>query len=228
MPNTQGVPVAGLDGLKGTLASDLRAGGDDPVRIRIEGGPTIEVPSSIVRRREDGTYCVPISPADLDRAGAESKGSGSETVIPVLAEELSINKEAVPTGGVRVHRRTFEHEEAVDVPLSKDHVDVSRVLIDREVDGPLPVRREGDETIIPIVEEVLVVEKRYRLKEEIHVSRTTSQERHREKVTVKRQEAEVERLDAEGKAVASRIPLARREEPGESPFQHKKVLNLDP
>jgi uncharacterized protein (TIGR02271 family) len=149
-----------------------------------------------------------------------------QKVIPILAEELSVNKEPIPTGGVRVHRQTFEHTEKVDVPLMKDHVDFRRVVIDREVEGPLPVRREGDVTIIPIVEEVLVVQKKFRLKEEIHVSRTKREERHQEQVTVRRQQAEVEELDAQGKAVSIDVPQDRADRSDWS-FQHKPVLRKD-
>jgi uncharacterized protein (TIGR02271 family) len=117
--------------------------------------------------------------------------------IPVLAEELDVQKRAVTTGGVRVHRRVLEHEETVELPLLKEHVDVKRVVVQQEVDGPLAVRREGDTTIIPIVEEVLVVEKRYRLTEEIHVTRTLHEEMHRERVTLYRQDAEIEYLGEE-------------------------------
>jgi uncharacterized protein (TIGR02271 family) len=101
----------------------------------------------------------------------------------------------VATGGVRVRRRVYEHDEIVETPLLKEHVDVKRVVIDQEVDGPMAVRREGNTTIIPIVEEVLVVQKQYRLKEEIHVTRTLREEQHRETVTLHRQEAEIEPLN---------------------------------
>jgi uncharacterized protein (TIGR02271 family) len=98
-----------------------------------------------------------------------------------------------------VNRRVVEHDETIEVPLIKEHVDVRRVLMDREVEGPLPVRRDGETTIIPIVEEVLVVQKRYRLKEEIHVSRSIREELHREQVTLRRQEADIEQFDADGR-----------------------------
>jgi uncharacterized protein (TIGR02271 family) len=125
---------------------------------------------------------------------------GQEEVVPVLAEELVIDKREVQTGGIRVNRRVVEHDEAVEIPLLKEHVDVRRVVINREVDGPLAVRQEGDVTIIPIVEEELVVSKRYRLKEEIHVIRQVRQETHVEHVAVRHQEAEVEQLDSSGQA----------------------------
>lgn len=119
----------------------------------------------------------------------------AETVIPVLAEELEIRTVPVVTGGVRVHRRVVEHEEELDIPIVREHVDVRRVIFDREVQGPLPVRQEGDTTIIPVVEEQLIITKRYLLKEEIHVTRTAHEERHQERVVVCRQEAHIEEIE---------------------------------
>lgn len=130
-----------------------------------------------------------------------------ETVIPVLAEELDIRTQPVVTGGVRVQRRLVEHEEEVDIPVIREQVDVRRVILDREVEGPLPVRREGDTTIIPIVEEVLVVTKHYRLKEEIHVTRTAHEERHQERVVVRRQEAHIEELAPEERPASAGIRI---------------------
>ena len=146
-----------------------------------------------------------------------------EAVVPVLAEELVVDKEQIPTGGIRVHRRTLDHDETVDLPLVKEHVDVRRVLIDREVDGPLPVRREGDTTIIPIVEEVLIIEKRFRLKEEIHVIRSAREERHQERVPVRRQEADIEPIDRDGRSVRVDVPADKADRP-RRPLRPKSIL----
>lgn len=130
----------------------------------------------------------------------------AEEVVPVLSEELVVEKDASPTGSVRVHRLVQDHDELVDVGLRKEHVDVRRVVMNQYVDGPLPIRREGDTTIIPVVEEVIVVEKRYRLKEEVHVTRIAREERHEERVTVSRQDAWIEELDSTGSTVQVQPP----------------------
>jgi uncharacterized protein (TIGR02271 family) len=164
----------------------------------------------MLRRHSPGTVEIPIGLSDLERDTTAS--DREEKVLPVLAEELNVTKRAVPTGGIRVHRQVHEHEETIDLPLLKEHVDVRRVLVDREVDGPLPVRREGDTTIIPIVEEVLVVSKRLVLKEEVHVTRTVREERHTETVTLKREESAIQRLDASGRPIPLSVPLDRARE----------------
>jgi len=190
MPNS--MTVTGLDGLRGHLIDPIpRRAGDAPVRVQVEDGPIVEVPASRFRRASDGSLEMQVGRAEIERARETSSESA---VIPLLAEELIVNKEAVPTGGVRVRRRVYEHDEIVETPLLRERVDVRRVVLDEPVDGPLPVRREGDTTIIPIVEEVLVVQKQFRLKEEIHVTRTLVEERYRERVTLHRQEPEIEPL----------------------------------
>jgi stress response protein YsnF len=55
------------------------------------------------------------------------------------------------------------------------------------------VREEGEVTIIPIVEEVLVIEKRLILKEEVHIRRVRVPDVHREVVTLRTQDVVVER-----------------------------------
>jgi uncharacterized protein (TIGR02271 family) len=212
--DTNAIQVVGRDGLKGTLLDPLPPESSErPIRVALDTGQVIEIPGSMLQRHSPGVFQIPLSRADLDRSQSEARSSSQEKVIPVLAEELHVTRHAIPTGGVRVHRRVHEHEETVDIPLRKEHVDVRRVLIEHEVDGPLPVRREGETTIIPIVEEMLVIGKKFVLKEEVHITRTVREERHQEKITLKRQESAVERIDGQGSAVSLDVPAARvREE----------------
>jgi uncharacterized protein (TIGR02271 family) len=209
--------VIGRDGLKGTLVDPVPSKTSGaPVRVRLDRGPTIEVPASMLERDRDGTYHIPLGPADFEQ---------DQTVVPVLAEELVVDKEAVPTGGIRVHRRVQEHDEVVDLPLLKEHVDVRRVIVDREVEGPLPVRREGDTTIVPIVEEVLVISKRFVLREEVHITRTVHEERHQERVTLKRHEAEIEEVDSGGRGRRIEPRAERAAEPPPRPRKRRSVLD---
>jgi len=82
----------------------------------------------------------------------------------------------------------------VDLPLLKEHVDIRRVTVGRDIDDFPAIRYEGETTIIPVVEEVLVVERRLRLKEEIHITRRREREQHQQNVTLRREEVELERL----------------------------------
>ena len=77
-------------------------------------------------------------------------------------------------------------------------VEIERVPIDRTVDVVPPIRQEGDITIIPVVEEIVVVERRLVLKEEVRVRRMSKKEQHQETVVLRQQEAVVTR---EGRTV---------------------------
>jgi len=210
MRSTEQIQVIGTGGLRGFLLDPVPRDPDQPVRIQIGETRVLEVPAGLLTRRNDGSFEVPFSPEDVSRMAEredirrpEPNSSREETVIPVVAEELDVQKRAVPTGGVRVHRRVLEHEEEIDMPLLSEHVQVRRVLLDRDVEGPLPIRKEGDTIVIPVVEEVLIVSRRYRLKEEVYVTKTSREERHRERVTVRRQEADIQEFDADGRPLRS-------------------------
>jgi len=67
---------------------------------------------------------------------------------------------------------------------------------DRQIDTAPDIRNDGDTTIIPVVEERLVVEKRLFLREEIHVHRRRVVTQFRQNVTLRSQDVVVERRDA--------------------------------
>ena len=120
--------------------------------------------------------------------------------VPLLAEELSIGREKRVTGGVRLHRRLEERVEEVETTLARDRVVVERVAIGRPVpDGQLPQTREVDGVlIVPVFEEVLVVERRLMLKEELHVRRIHEETSAVQQVPVRRERVDVERFTADG------------------------------
>ncbi len=135
-----------------------------------------------------------------ERPAHQSQTHESDAI--ALAEEtVGVDKREVVTGRVRVRTVTNEREEPVRQELARESVEVTRVPVDREVDRPPETRQEGDVTIIPVVEEVLVVETRLVLKEEIHIRRTRSVESFETPVVLRRQEAVIERLDADGNAL---------------------------
>ena len=137
----------------------------------------------------------------LDASSVATPTANGETVIPLLEEELSVAKRVVETARVRVSRITHDHEQIVEEMLQHEKVEVERVPVGRPVDAMPSIRQEGDVTIIPVVEEVLKVERRLVLKEEVHIRRIKTTERHQERVTLRRQEALVSRTPIEQRAV---------------------------
>jgi uncharacterized protein (TIGR02271 family) len=125
----------------------------------------------------------------------------SETVLPLLAEEVTVSKQVLETGRVQVARVTHEREQLIDELLARETVEIDRTPIGRQIETMPAVREEGDTVVIPIVEEVLVIERRLLLKEEVRVRRVRSTERHQESVTLRHHEAVVTRLPVEPPAV---------------------------
>jgi stress response protein YsnF len=131
----------------------------------------------------------------LDTTDLESPVDHSrETVIPLFEEELSVSRRVVPTSRVQVSRVTHTHEHLVDELLERERVEVERVAIDKPIDHMPSVREEGDYLIFPVVEEVLKIERVLVLKEEVRIRRVKGTERYQERVTLRKQEAVVNRL----------------------------------
>ena len=121
--------------------------------------------------------------------------------VPVIAEQLAVGTRTVDTGrGVRVHKTVVEQPVTIDERLARDEVEVRHVAVDRIValDEAPANRYEGDTLIVPILEEVLVVERRVRIKEELHITRIRREERHQEEVVLKAEQVSVERFDESG------------------------------
>ena len=148
---------------------------------------------------------VEVSPAD----------AGRETVIPVFEENLSVSKRVVETARVRVSRVTHDYQQVVDELLQHEKVEVERVPVDRPVDAMPSVRQEGDVTIIPVVEEVVKIERHLVLKEEVHIRRVKHTERHQETITLRRQEAVISRHPIEQPAVIQDQARQNAINPGE-------------
>jgi uncharacterized protein (TIGR02271 family) len=110
--------------------------------------------------------------ADVTRDTPEQPlAPGEQVIIPAISEQLEVSTRSVEAGRVHITKHVVEREEVVSVPLASEHVRVERVAIGRTVDTMPEVRHEGDTMVIPVVEEVLVVERRLLLKEEIRVTR---------------------------------------------------------
>jgi uncharacterized protein (TIGR02271 family) len=143
----------------------------------------------MVDARSDGTNTA-LDTNDLESPADHSRG----TVIPLFEEALSVSRRVVPTSRVQVSRVTHSHEHLVDELLERERVEVERVAIDKPIDRMPSVREEGDCLIFPVVEEVLKIERVLVLKEEVRIRRVKGTERYQERVTLRKQEAVVNRL----------------------------------
>jgi len=113
--------------------------------------------------------------------------------IPLVEERFTVEKREVETGRFRVRVAIDQHEERVTEELSRDEIDIEHVPKNIPLDEIPTVRLEGNTTIIPVVEEQLVVEKRLVLVEEIHLHRRKTSETQEIPVTLRSERAVVER-----------------------------------
>jgi len=140
---------------------------------------------------------------DITKPGSElgSGGAGESArehdTLRLLAEELSVAKQKRETGRVRVRTYTQEREALVDENLEHERVEIETVPVGRRIDTVPDVRQEGDTTVVPVVEEIVHVERQLMLKEEVRIRRIRTTERHQEKVTLRHQEAVVTRQQTE-------------------------------
>ncbi|MEJ7708352.1 MAG: YsnF/AvaK domain-containing protein [Pyrinomonadaceae bacterium] len=119
---------------------------------------------------------------------------GQQLVVPLVAEELNVEKRRVERGLVRIIKTVSERTETIDLPLMEEHTEVERVAIGRIVESAPPVRYEGDVMIVPLLEEVIVTEKRLMLREELHIRKRQIETHKPQQVTLRREEATVERV----------------------------------
>jgi len=115
--------------------------------------------------------------------------------IPIVEERATIDKKVVPTARVRIASTVEQHLEMLRDELVAQTVDVERVRIDREVEAPPEIRSEGDTLIIPVVEQRLVVQKRWFVTEELRVHRRDHSEAVEIPVELRSTRVSVERAE---------------------------------
>lgn len=112
--------------------------------------------------------------------------------IPVIEERVRIDTTTVETGRVRLSKRVHDELETVSVSLVREEHDVQRIPINQYVESPPAIRYEGDTVIVPVLREVLVVEKRLMLVEEIVLTKRRVETQHEQQIPLRREEIVVE------------------------------------
>ena len=193
MDSLEGRIVTDSDGLQGrVVAFDPGDGGTGTqVMVQLAGGRHVLVPRDMLAVQVDGSIQLPLSFSTMtDNAGADVHR------IPIIEERLAVQKRKVVTGKVRVTKQVREREVVVDEPLLRERVEVTRVPIGQWVDAPVHPWQEGDTMVIPLLEEVIVVEKRLRVVEEVRITTRRAEFRDPKTVILRREEAIVEPLKA--------------------------------
>ena len=117
--------------------------------------------------------------------------------IPIIAETASISTRRVASGRVTISTRTEEIDRILPAELASVEVSVVQVPVDRKINSVPEVVAEGDLTIIPVVEERLVVTRELYLREEVHVRRVERTETVDVAATIRRQTVQIDRIPAD-------------------------------
>lgn len=180
--------VAGNDGLRGRLVTPISSEAGAQATVELEGGTRLVLPADVLRAMPDGSYQLPLSRAELGLVA-------SSAVVPVLAERAAITKSLVDVARVRITKRVSEHVEEVRPQLAREEITVEHVPVNLYVDAPPGNRTEGDVLVVPLLEEVLVVQKRLLVREELRIRKTlVPHPAEPQQITLRREDVDIQRV----------------------------------
>jgi len=185
--------VVDQNGVQCAVATEVTttAGDGAQMLVRWQSGDQTLLPRELLQRQEDGRYrlvssiqgvlaafgsTVPANAAHATSQVASSHGAGNieteqELVIPIVEEQVVVETRPVEMGRVQIQKSVQERVEVVDQPLFEEEVDIERVPVNRPISKAVTPYYDQDTLIIPLVEEVLVVQKQLVLREEIHIKK---------------------------------------------------------
>jgi uncharacterized protein (TIGR02271 family) len=198
---TKGLPAIVIDtnGVEGTIITDrpLSTEPDQQLLVLFPNGVQVLVPRKLLVQQADGRYRLAASIEELvanQGALTQADLNNEQTlVVPVTEEKVTVEKRVVEKGRIQIHKTVHEHTELIDQPLHTEQVEIERVAINRVINEPVSIRHEGDTTIIPLLEEMLVVEKRLVLREEVHIKKLRTTVHDPQEVTLRQERVEIVR-----------------------------------
>jgi len=190
--------VTTANGRKGSIDVEQlnRAASTDLVGVQLDNNQQIWIVADSLIPQADGQFLLPIGVPELPQQPQpyEPIAESELHIIPVVAEQVVVSKRQVPSGGVRVSKVVHEREETVHTTLAREETDVTRVPVGEFVSEPEQTRQDGDTLIMPVYEEVLVVEKRLRLRERLLITKRRVEVDETQPVTLRAEEAIIERV----------------------------------
>lgn len=200
----RGARVVSLDGQDVGVVEDLTGEGSDAqlvVRL-VDGERTMMVPYNVIDAGGSTEDLVVIQGAVGDLLDTRMDiGEHQAETFALSAEEAIAHVHEVDRGRVLIDKTVEMVPHEAEVEVGNDRVEVERVAVDEEVDTPPSTRQEGDTLIVPVVEEVLVVTKRYRIIEEVRVTKHRDITTERFQEELKREVVTVTEEDPEGNVI---------------------------
>lgn len=216
--NKDATPVRDADGQTGWLDGPFVS--DAPLDIRLGSGGRLRLAAGLVEQAASGTLRTRVSFSDLvDEAGLADEAAlrndaplsnrtagerlperGDVEVFQEIHESLDVSRVVRDIERVRISVETGTSVETVAEPTWADHVEVRREAVGETVTEVEQVRTEDGVTIVPVYEEILVVERRLVLRERLHVGVRREATESTQDVTLRHQSVNVERLGPDAAA----------------------------
>jgi uncharacterized protein (TIGR02271 family) len=118
----------------------------------------------------------------------------TEAIVIVLKERALIQKNIVEKAKVHIEKKVHRTEETIHIPVVSEEVEVKKIAVNQYVETIPPVRYEGDTIVIPVIKEMLIVEKKLLLVEEVYVTKHTNTTTEEKNIILREEEIIVERF----------------------------------
>jgi uncharacterized protein (TIGR02271 family) len=207
--------VVDQDGVPCAVASPTTSDhqGFSQMLLQFNSGQQVVVPQELLRRQESGDYRLTyrteevlaqfhqVEPEIFNSASShhttsdtvERAAEGQEIVVPITEEQVIVQRQITETGRVQIEKSVREHIRHVDQPVIVEEVVVERVAVNRVLEEAVAPRYEGETLIIPLVEEVLIVQKQLVLREEVHITKVRREVQQPQEVRLRSEEVKIVR-----------------------------------
>ena len=157
------------------------------VIVELSNHAHLRLPAAVLRHAPDGGFAIAARWRELVHEDHD------RYEIPVIAEHVTVDVRKRLREAVRVRRSIVREDRLVETPLTEERLEVDRVPVDTVSDSLPQPRREADLLVIPVVEEEVVVVRRYRVREELRIRVVRDQRIDRQTITLRRHEISIER-----------------------------------
>ena len=118
--------------------------------------------------------------------------------VPLHEEELVAERRREQAGEVDIRKTVVEETRGMDIPVTREEVEVTRRVVDRPATGDETAFADGDTIRVPVTAETVNVDTQTRVVEEVEITKRPVTETRHVEGTVRREEIDV---DASGDAL---------------------------
>ena len=159
-------------------------------RIVLDDGSEIDVRSVTVGA--DTLTVATGQAATAAMSGGDAMASDDDTwKIRRYAEDLQATRQREQVGEVTVAKDVVEEQQSIDVPVTREQVEIRRVAVDRPADDTAIID-DGDTIRIPVTADRVDVTKEARVVEELEIAKTERTDTEHVTDTVRREEIDID------------------------------------